>query len=217
LFKAFCPVQFHESPQLKLISRISFSIYQLPVITIVHGSGQVILIIKPFSSAVIDSLTILFTQAGKSVLGFKNYHYNTNIQLTALILSTLFFTVKIPFRLFYGCFMSVLLSFLHTCDVLMSRVRFFTMITPSLPAARMTALLQTIWPTTCNKRTQTPLQATIPLLTHSSRHYCFTDCFYTQTATFLPPLYPKPPSFQRYDNALNFPHFTTVFMPAQFT
>jgi hypothetical protein len=207
LLKAFCPVQFHESPQLKLISRISFSIYPLPVITIVQGSGQVILIIKPFSTAVINSLTILFTQAGKSVLGFKNYHYNPNIQLTALILSTLFFTVKIPFRLFYDCFMSVLLSFLHTCGVLMSRVRFFTMITPSLPAAPITALLQTTWLTSCNKGTLRPLQPTISLLTHSSRYYRFTDYFYTQTATFLPPLYPKPPSFQRYDNAMKYYYF----------
>ena len=217
LFKAFCPVQFHESPQLKLISRISFSIYPLPVITIVHGSGQVILIIKPFSSAVINSRTILFTQAGKSVLGFKNYHYNTNIQLTALILSTLFFTVKIPFRLFYDCFMSVLLSFLHTCEVLMSRVRFLTMITPSLPAAAVTALLQTIWSTACKKRTLRPLQPINSLSTHSIRYHCFIDYFYTQTATFPPPHYPKPPSFQRYDTAMNCPHFTTVFMPAQFT
>ncbi len=132
-------------------------------------------------------------------------------KLTAVILSSLFFTVKIPFRLFYDCFMSVLLSFLHTCEVLMSRVRFFSMITPSLPAAPVKVLLQTSWLTACNKRTQTPLQPTNSLSTHSIRYHCFTDCFYTQTATFLPPLYPKPPSFQRYDTAMNWPHFTTVF------
>ena len=108
--------------------------------------------------------------------------------------------------------MSVLLSFLHTCEVLMSRVRFFSMITPSLLAAPMTVLLQTPWPTSCNKRTQTPLQPTNSLSTHSIRYHCFTDCFYTQTATFLPPLYSKPPSFHRYDKAMNCPHFITVYL-----
>ena len=111
LLKAFFPVQLHESPQLKLICRISFSIYQLSVITIVHCSSQVLLIIKPFPSAVINSHTLLFTQAGKSVLGFKNYHYNTNIQLTVVIVYSVFHsqnTLQVVLWLFYDCFIILL-------------------------------------------------------------------------------------------------------------